>query len=98
MPTQRGKLADRDAIPGHDERLASVKSAHNLAAVIAQLPLSNPFGHTTSVARVLRALCTRPITSNCRRGTGNGGSGVGVPAARAEADFTVVGAWSCRHT
>src|ERR1700739_2991963 len=55
MPTQRGKLADRDSIPGHDERLALVKLAHDVAAVIAQLPLGDPFSHTQSVARVLRA-------------------------------------------
>jgi hypothetical protein len=73
MPTQRGKLADRDSIPGHDERLALVKLAHNLATVIAQLALSDLFGHTQSVARVLRSPCTVPTTSNGRRGTGNGG-------------------------
>src|ERR1700746_1748875 len=53
-PTQRGQLADRDSIPGHDERLALVKLAHDVAAVIAQLPLGDLFGHTHSVARVLR--------------------------------------------
>ena len=85
MPTQRRKLADRDAIPGHDERLALVKLTHNLAAVIAQLPLSNPFGHTTSVARVLRALHARDhlklqawhgqrrVRRRCPRGAGRGG-------------------------
>jgi hypothetical protein len=30
-----------------------VKLAHNVAAVIAQLPLGDLFGHTRSVARVL---------------------------------------------
>ena len=53
MPTQRGKLADRDSIPGHDERFALVKLAHNLAAVIAQLALGDLPGHPQSVARVL---------------------------------------------
>ena len=46
MPTQWGKLADRDSIPGHDERLALVKLAHNLAAVIAELTLGDLSGHT----------------------------------------------------
>lgn len=46
MPAQRGKLADRDSIPGHDERLTLVKLAHNVAAAIAQLPLGDLFGHT----------------------------------------------------
>src|SRR5271156_1128760 len=54
MPAQRGKLADRDSIPGHDERLAVVKLAHNVAAVVTQLPLGDLFGHTRSVAPVLR--------------------------------------------
>ena len=48
MSTQRGQLADRDSIPGHDEGLALVKLAHNLAAVIAKLTLSNLFGHTAA--------------------------------------------------
>ena len=56
MPTQRGKLADRDSIPGHDKRLALVKPAHDVAAVIAQLSLGDLFGHTQSVARVLHGL------------------------------------------
>jgi hypothetical protein len=46
MPTQRGKLADRDSIPGHDEGFALVKLAHNLAAVIAKLTLGDLSGHT----------------------------------------------------
>jgi hypothetical protein len=41
MPAQRGKLADRDSIPGHDEPLALVKLAHNVAAVVTQLPLGD---------------------------------------------------------
>jgi hypothetical protein len=53
MTTQRGKLADRDSIPGHDEGLTFVKLTHNLAAVIAKLTLSDLSGHTWSVARVL---------------------------------------------
>ncbi len=64
MPTQRGKLADRDSIPGYDERLALVELAHNVAAVIAQFPLGDLFGHTTTVARVLRRLTARAILPN----------------------------------
>src|ERR1700739_2087418 len=52
-PTQRGKLADRNSVPGHDERLALVKLAHDVAAVIAQLALGDLPGHPQSVARVL---------------------------------------------
>ena len=48
MPAERGKLADRDSIPGHYERLALIKLAHDLAAVIAQLALGDLFGHTRS--------------------------------------------------
>ncbi len=60
MPAHRGKLADRDSIPGHDERLALIKLAHNAAAVIAQLALGDLFGHTQIVARVLRGSSTVP--------------------------------------
>jgi hypothetical protein len=37
VPAQRGQLPDRDSIPRHDEGLALVKLAHDVAAVIAQL-------------------------------------------------------------
>ena len=53
MPTQWGKLADRDPIPGHNEGFALVKLAHNLAAVIAEFTLGDLSGHTPTVARVL---------------------------------------------
>ena len=53
MPAQRRKLADRNSIPRHDEGFALVKLAHDLAAVIAQLTLSDLSGHLPSVARVL---------------------------------------------
>jgi hypothetical protein len=33
-----------------------VKLAHNVAAVVTQLPLGDLFGHTRNVARVLRML------------------------------------------
>jgi hypothetical protein len=46
VSAQRGKLPDGDSIPGHDERLALVKLSHDLAAVIAQLPLRDLFAHT----------------------------------------------------
>src|ERR1700694_4650210 len=64
MPTQWGKLADRDPIPGHNEGFALVKLAHNLAAVIAELTLGDLSGHTPSVASVLQPMhaCTLPIT------------------------------------
>ena len=45
MPTQRGKLADRGSIPGHDEGFALVKPTHDLAAVIAKLALADLPGH-----------------------------------------------------
>jgi hypothetical protein len=45
-PTQWGKFADRDPVPGHNEGLALVKLAHNLAAVIAELTLGDLSGHT----------------------------------------------------
>ena len=46
MPTQRGKLADRDPIPGHNEAFAPVELAHDLAAVIAELTLGDLSCHT----------------------------------------------------
>ena len=46
MPTQWGKLADRNPVPGDNEGFALVKLAHNLAAVIAQLTLGDLSGHT----------------------------------------------------
>jgi hypothetical protein len=48
---QRGQLADRHAVAGHDERLPSVKPAHDLAAVIAEFSLGDLFSHVVSVAR-----------------------------------------------
>lgn len=54
MPTQRGKLADRDPIPGHNKGFALVKLTHDLAAVIAELALGDLSGHARSVAHVLR--------------------------------------------
>jgi hypothetical protein len=45
MPAQRGKLADRDSVSGHDEALALVKLAHDFSAVIAKLTLSDLSGH-----------------------------------------------------
>jgi hypothetical protein len=41
-------------VPGHDEGFALVELAHDLAAVIAQLSLSDLSGHTGKVARALR--------------------------------------------
>lgn len=87
MPPQRGKLADRDSIPGHDERFAVVKLAHNVAAVIAQLPLGDLFGHTKSVARVLR----NSIRGGAARATA-GPASVGMTWAGTDA--TVVGSGS----
>lgn len=48
MPAKRAKFADRDAIAGHHERLTLIQLAHNLATIVAQLPLSDLFGHTTA--------------------------------------------------
>ena len=85
MPTQRGELADRDSIPGHDEGLTLVKLAHYLAAVIAKLTLSDLFGHTPTVALVLRIPMRR---SDTQEGAApDGGSSVGVSSALAEAVY-----------
>ena len=47
---QGGKLPDGHTVPGHDEGLAAVELAHDLSAVVAQLPLSDLGGHEPSVA------------------------------------------------
>ena len=59
MPTQRGKLADADSIPGHHEGFALVKPTHDLAAVVAKLALTDFPGHIRSVAQVLHAARSR---------------------------------------
>jgi hypothetical protein len=89
MPAQRGKLADGDSVPGHDKRLALIKLAHDVTAVIAQLPLSDLFGHTKSVARVLH--CPSRCQPLIGRGTGNSGFGVGRGGLHGR------GAWTRRY-
>jgi hypothetical protein len=48
------QLADRHSVACDNERLAPVESAHDLAALVAQLALRNPSTHAPSVAHVLR--------------------------------------------
>jgi MFS family permease len=56
-PASQGRqLTDRNAVTGHDERLAGVERPHDRAALVAQLPLSDLPWHASSVARVLRAI------------------------------------------
>src|SRR5580704_10957197 len=45
VATQRRQLSHRDAIASHDERLTLVEFAHDLPAVIAQLPLADLSTH-----------------------------------------------------
>jgi hypothetical protein len=47
--SQRRQLADRDAVPGHDERLAAVERAHDLAALVPELSLTDLSRHITGV-------------------------------------------------
>lgn len=47
------QLADWNAVPGDDERFATVKSAHDVAALVAEFPLSDLSVHLAIVARVL---------------------------------------------
>ena len=73
MPTQRGKLTDRNPIPRDDKGFALVKLAHDLAAVIAKLSLSDLSCHPPSVARVLRygiALAAQYVSSRTWRWIG----------------------------
>src|SRR5205085_4851393 len=48
---QRGQLADRHTVARHDERHARIEAAHDLPAVVAELPLRDLLGHAASVAR-----------------------------------------------
>lgn len=59
---QWDELADRYAVTRHDERLASVEGAHDVAAAVAEFALGDFSSHDgRSVARVLRNLaCRRP--------------------------------------
>lgn len=68
MATQWGQLADRNTISGHDERLALVELAHDLAAVVAQLALGDFGSHIGTVARVLQLHFFRTVASTRRDG------------------------------
>jgi hypothetical protein len=47
VTSQRSQLADRHAVARHDEGLARIEPAHDLTAVIAQLPVRDLLGHTS---------------------------------------------------
>jgi hypothetical protein len=57
LPNRR-QLTDRDAVTGHDERLAAVERAHDLTAFVPKLSLADLSRHTRSVAHVLRELAS----------------------------------------
>jgi hypothetical protein len=46
VPTKGGQLADGCAIAGDDEGLAMIEPAHDLPALVPELPLSDDSGHT----------------------------------------------------
>jgi hypothetical protein len=52
--SQRRQLADADTVPGDDEALSRVKSAHDFAALVAQLALGDLSCHQLTVAPVRR--------------------------------------------
>lgn len=54
MPSQRQEFAHRHPVAGHDKRLATIKTAHDLPAVIPKFPLCDLPSHPDIVARVLR--------------------------------------------
>ncbi len=55
---QGDQFADRYAVAGHDERLASVEGAHDVAAAVAEFALGDFASHDGPiVAPVLRHLC-----------------------------------------
>lgn len=51
VPAKWRQFPHRDAIAGHDERLAVVELPHNLAAIVAEFTLRDLSGHTAIVAR-----------------------------------------------
>jgi len=50
----RNELAYRDAVSCDDERLPAVERAHDLSALVPELPLGDLARHAATVARVLR--------------------------------------------
>ena len=77
VPPEWSQLTDGYAVSGDDEALALVQSPHDLAAVVAKLPLGDVFGHHGIVAQS----ATMPTSENpgrpCRgeRHTGLEGRG-----------------------
>ena len=66
--TQRIQLADRNAVPGHQEGLALIEPPHNLAAAIAQLTLGDFSGHERTVAQMLQARPAAMFRVRCEQG------------------------------
>jgi len=68
VSAEGGQLAHRNAIAGHDERLALVELPHDLPAVVPQFPLGDLPTHVTIVARRATG-CVRRLkgTSRCLR-------------------------------
>ena len=65
---QGDQFADRYAVACHDERLASVEGAHDVAAAVAEFALGDFTSHRDPiVAHVLRHAWRRPgLESACR--------------------------------
>src|SRR5260221_5755223 len=57
---QGDEFADCHAIARHDERLATVEGAHDVAASVAQFALCDLTSHEQTVAPVLHAAGARP--------------------------------------
>lgn len=51
---ERYQLADGHPVAGDDERLSAIERTHDLAALVAKLPLGDFPPHPSIVARVLR--------------------------------------------
>ena len=60
--SQRRQLANWDPVASDDERLAAVKRAHDLAALISKLPLSDFSRHITkrSTRATRSQVCNKP--------------------------------------
>ena len=55
LTPDRAELTNRNAAPSNDEFLAAVESAHDLAAVVPKVTLTDDGAHEASVAHMLRA-------------------------------------------
>jgi hypothetical protein len=64
--SQRDQLPNWHAVASDHERLALIKSAHDLTALVAELSLGDRFGHALIVARVRHGSRRDEVTTAAR--------------------------------